>query len=90
MLRLLEGPHPVSSGGVRSLARRHQQLTIEIDELDALIAPHAAAVNLTLCALLGVGPDVAGQLLITAWQNPERLRSDAASAMLRPAAPLPR
>ncbi|WP_300007540.1 IS110 family transposase [Pseudonocardia sp.] len=74
---------------LRSLARRHQQLTVEIDELDALIAPLTEAINPTLCALLGVGPDVAGQLLVTAGENPQRLRSDAAFAMLCGAAPLP-
>jgi transposase len=74
---------------LRSLARRHQQLTDEIDELDSLIAPLTEAINPTLCTLLGVGPDVAGQLLVTAGQNPERLRSEAAFAMLCGAAPLP-
>jgi hypothetical protein len=69
--------------------RRHQQLTAEIDELDTLIAPLTVAVNPALCGLLGVGPDVAGQLLITAGQNPDRLRSDAAFAMLCGVAPLP-
>jgi hypothetical protein len=63
---------------LRFLARRHQQITTEIDELNALIAPLTEAINPTLCALLGVGPDVAGQLLITAGENPRRLRSEAA------------
>jgi hypothetical protein len=31
-------------------------------------------------ALLGAGPDVAGQLLATAGDNPDRLRSEAASS----------
>jgi transposase len=74
---------------LRSLARRHQQLSVEIDELDSLIAPLVERINPTLCALLGVGPDVAGQLLTTAGQNPERLHSEAAFAMLCGAAPLP-
>jgi transposase len=74
---------------LRALARRHQQLSVEIDELDQLIAPLTAAINPTLCALLGVGPDVAGQLLVTAGENPHRLRSEAAFAMLCGVAPLP-
>lgn len=74
---------------LRALARRHQQLTVEIDDLDALLAPLVAQINPTLCALLGVGPDVAGQLLVTAGENPHRLHSDAAFAMLCGAAPLP-
>ena len=74
---------------LRSLARRHQQLSAEIAELDALITPLVTALNPTLLALAGAGPDVAGQLLVTAGDNPHRLRSDAAFAMLCGAAPLP-
>jgi transposase len=39
--------------------------------------------------LSGVGTDVAGQLLVTAGDNPQRLRSEAAFAMLCGVAPLP-
>jgi transposase len=74
---------------LRSLARRHQQLTIEIGELEALITPLTQSVNPTLCGLFGVGPDVAGQLLVTAGENPQRLHSEAAFAMLCGVAPLP-
>jgi transposase len=74
---------------LRTLARRHQRLTTEIDELDELIAPLTESINPALCALNGVGPDVAGQLLVTAGENPQRLRSEAAFAMLCGAAPLP-
>jgi transposase len=74
---------------LRALARRHQQLTTEIDDLDTLITPLVAQINPALSALLGVGPDVAGQLLVTAGENPHRLHSDAAFAMLCGAAPLP-
>jgi transposase len=74
---------------LRTLARRHQQLTQEITELDALLAPLVEQINPRLTALNGVGPDVAGQLLVTAGDNPHRLRSEAAFAMLCGAAPLP-
>ena len=74
---------------LRVLARRHQQLSVEIDELDALIGPLVTAINPTLIGLSGVGTDVAGQLLVTAGDNPQRLRSEAAFAMLCGAAPLP-
>ena len=58
---------------LRALARRHQQLSVEIDELDALIGPLVTAINPTLIGLSGVGTDVAGQLLVTAGDNPQRL-----------------
>jgi transposase len=82
-------PETATMVALRSLARRHHELTAEIDALDTLIAPLTRAINPTLTALNGVGPDVAGQLLVTAGQNPERLRSEAAFAMLCGAAPLP-
>lgn len=37
----------------------------------------------------GIGVEVAGQLLVTAGDNPERLRSEASFAMLCGVAPLP-
>lgn len=82
-------PHTATVLALRSLARRHQQLTDEITELDKLITPLVARINPTLYALFGLGPDTAGQLLVTAGNNPERLRSEAAFAMLCGAAPLP-
>lgn len=74
---------------LRSLARRHQHLTAEIKDLDELIMPLVTAINPRLISAYGVGPDVAAQLLITAGDNPGRLRSEAAFAMLCGAAPLP-
>ena len=62
---------------------------MEITDLDALITPLVRAINPTLLDLNGVGPDVAGQLLVTAGQNTDRLRSEAAFAMLCGAAPIP-
>ncbi|WP_446684964.1 transposase [Lentzea indica] len=43
----------------------------------------------SLVSLLGIGTDVAGQLLVTAGDNPERLHSEAAFAKLCGVAPLP-
>jgi hypothetical protein len=73
---------------LRALVRRHQQLLVEIDELDALIGPLVIAINPTLLGLSGVGTDVVGQLLVTAGDNAQRLRREAAFAMLCGAAPL--
>lgn len=74
---------------LRSLARRHLALSAEIDDLDELIDPLVTAINPALMALNGVGSDSAGQLLITAGANVERLRSEAAFAMLCGTAPVP-
>jgi hypothetical protein len=59
---------------LRSLARRYQQLTEDIAELDGLQTPLIAALNPTLLTRRGVGVDAAGQLLVTAGDNPDRLR----------------
>ncbi|MEU0157229.1 IS110 family transposase [Micromonospora fulviviridis] len=74
---------------LRSLARRHQQLSVEITDLDELLEPLVAAINPGLIAANGVGTDVAGQLLVTAGQNHDRLASEAAFAMLCGVAPIP-
>jgi transposase len=67
---------------VRSLAQRYQQLGAEIQlltgELDRLTVRHAPALR----ALLGVGPEVAAELLVCAGDNPARLGSEAAFAAL--------
>jgi transposase len=82
-------PETAAIIALRSLARLHHQLTVEIDDLDTLIAPLVQQINPTLCGLFGIGPDIAAQLLITAGENPDRLRSEAAFAMLCGVAPLP-
>lgn len=74
---------------LRSLARRHQGLSVEIDDLDELLTPLVAEINPGLLALKGVGTEVAGQLLVTAGENVSRLTSEAAWAMLCGVAPIP-
>ncbi|WP_425297397.1 IS110 family transposase [Nocardia abscessus] len=74
---------------LRCLARRHQQLSTEITELDEILTPLVAAINPNLVAAHGVGTDTAGQLLVTAGQNHDRIRSEAAFAMLCGVAPIP-
>jgi transposase len=74
---------------LRSLAHRHQQLATEIADLDELIEPLVAAINPALVAVNGVGADTAGQLLVTAGENHDRLTCEAAFAMLCGVAPIP-
>ena len=56
-------------------------LDAELDRLTRAAAPK-------LLARFGVGPDSAGALLVAAGDNPDRLRSNAAFAMLCGASPI--
>jgi transposase len=74
---------------LRTLARRWQQLQAELDQLDLQLEELVTSAAPTLVALPGVGVETAGQLLVTAGDNPQRLRSEAAFAHLCGAAPIP-
>ncbi|MFI1524899.1 IS110 family RNA-guided transposase [Kitasatospora cineracea] len=74
---------------LRRLARRYQCLTDEIADADAELKPLVAGSAPDLVALPGVGTETAAQLLITAGDNPDRLRSEASFAHLCAAAPVP-
>jgi transposase len=86
--RLLE-PATGTKAALRSIARRAQTLDEEIALADTRLRPAVATVAPRTYALLGAGPDVTGQLLVTAGDNPERLRSEAALAHLAGISPLP-
>jgi transposase len=74
---------------LRTLARRWQQLQAELDQLDLQLQELVTSAAPALLALPGVGVETAGQLLVTAGDNPQRLRSEAAFAHLCGAAPIP-
>ncbi|MBA4864251.1 IS110 family transposase [Streptomyces sp. PSKA54] len=74
---------------LRRLARRYQQLDEEIKDADKEIGPLVTQAAPRLIALPGVGPETAGQLLTSAGDNPDRLRSQASFAHLCGAAPVP-
>ena len=74
---------------LKSLARRILDLDDEITELDRFIAPLVEELAPDLLKLEGVGTASAGELLVTAGENPDRLRSEASFAMLCGACPLP-
>jgi transposase len=83
-------PTQATKAALRSIARRYQHLDAEIDLLDTqLEALVRQAAPPSLLARPGVGIDVAGQLLVTAGDNPDRLRSAAAFAHLCGVAPIP-
>ncbi len=67
---------------VELLARRILALTNEINDLQRRIGDALAGHAPQLLARNGVGPDTAAALLITAGDNPERLRSEASFAAL--------
>jgi transposase len=85
----IDQPGQATKTALRSLAHDHQHLTRQIAELDTLITPLVESINPRLLELNGVGADVAGQLLVTAGQNPQRIHSEAAFAMLCGVAPIP-
>ncbi|MFE7590759.1 IS110 family transposase [Kitasatospora sp. NPDC057512] len=85
----LSAPLAATKAALRRLARRHQALNDEITELDTEIGPLVKQAAPQLLALFGVGSETAGQLLASAGDNPERMRSEAAFAHLAGVAPIP-
>ncbi|MEU4713389.1 transposase [Micromonospora purpureochromogenes] len=82
-------PATATKVALRSLARRWLALQAEIDDLDSHLTTLVTALAPDLVALPGVGVDTAGQLLVTAGDNPHRLHSEAAFARLCGVAPIP-
>ncbi|MEW2557192.1 IS110 family transposase, partial [Streptomyces zhihengii] len=85
----LSRPLAATRAALRRLARRHQALDEEITELDTEISPLVKQAAPKLLELFGVGPETAGQLLASAGDNPERMRSEGAFAHLAGVAPIP-
>jgi transposase len=85
----LGDPEQATKTALRRLARRHQQLSKEITEADRELHQLVRDVAPALLDLPGVGPEVAGQVLISIGDNADRLKSEAASAHLCGAAPIP-
>lgn len=74
---------------VRELGRRVEFLNDQIERLDELIVPLVRIQSPALLRIFGVGPDTAALLLVTAGDNPDRLRTEAAWAHLCGVAPIP-
>jgi transposase len=73
---------------LRLLARRWLSLAKELRELDSALEQLTKRVGRRLLAQFGVGPQTAATLLVTAGDNPDRLRSEAALAALCGVSPL--
>ena len=82
-------PTAASKLALRSLTLRYQGLCSELEMLDRELARLTREAAPALSDLTGVGPDVAGALLVAAGDNPGRLRSDSAFASLCGASPVP-
>lgn len=81
-------PEGASRYALASVARRWKDLAVEITELDAHIKTILTDIAAPLLAVHGVGPDTAGQLLVTAGDNPERLHHERSYAALCGSSPV--
>ena len=74
---------------IRGLARRIQGLNNEMATLDAMLGELVTETAPSLLELYGVGVDAAASLLVTAGDNPDRLRSERSWAHLCGVTPIP-
>jgi transposase len=85
----LTDPIEATKAAMRSVARRYEELSTEIAELDkAMTELVEAEAPKGLTERRGVGTQVAATLIATAGDNPTRLRSDASFAALCGASPV--
>jgi transposase len=73
---------------LRTLARRALSLEEEVKEIDRLLKGLVAETAPDLCAVDGVGTDVASAILVAAGDNPGRLKTEATFAKLCGVSPL--
>jgi len=88
-LEQLADPAQASKAALRALATRICALDQEISLADERLGTLVGKAAPRLLRLLAIGIDHAGQLLVTAGDNPERLRGEAAFAHLCGVAPIP-
>lgn len=74
---------------LRRLARRVQALDEEIEEANEQLAELVGATAPAMLLVFGAGTEASAQLLSTAGENHDRLRSEAALARLCGVAPIP-
>jgi transposase len=91
-LRPRKGSDPVlytTQVTMRGLARRIQSLNTETKALDLMLTELVKDTAPLLVGLYGVGTDTAATLLVTAGDNPQRLRSEGSWAHLCGVSPIP-
>ncbi len=90
--RLRPGDPTTAAGAtkfaLRELARRIKTLDAQLASVNAILGPLVATTAPDLVARHGIGTDTAATLLVTAGDNPERLRSEASFAHLCGSAPI--
>ena len=74
---------------IKSLARRVRSLDAEMRTIDQTLRSLIEATAPSLLEMYGVGVDTAASLLVTAGDNPERLKSERSWAHLCGVTPLP-
>jgi transposase len=93
LLELVDDPERLllvaAKTALRDLARRWLDLDAEVKALNRQIKALVERTAPDLVKLFGVGVELAGQFLVTAGDNPERIRNEAAFAKLCGAAPQP-
>lgn len=85
----LRRPMQAAKFALRSIARRIDALDDEIAMLDRQLEPLVREAAPRTTRLLGISTGHAGRLLVTAGQNIDRLRGEAAFAALCGASPVP-
>jgi transposase len=85
----LHDPVEATKAALGTVAARITALTAEVTTADKRLTPVVTRTAPRTNALFGAGPEVAGQLLTTVGDNPDRLRSEAALAHLCGVAPIP-
>jgi transposase len=80
--------HASTKRAMQSVARRWRALDDEVRDLDAHLKAVLDHLAPALLAIHGVGYETAGQLLVTAGDNPDRLRSERSFARLCGSCPI--
>jgi transposase len=87
--RVLRSPSQAAKFALRSTAQRVQALDQEITALDRQLEQLVATAAPRTVQLLGISTGHAGQLLVTAGQNVDRLRGESSFSMPCGASPIP-